>query len=119
MKTKLILLLASLGLAGLCLATPGVYRKTLTLVWDNPPDLDTNCVINIYASTDASMPLAQWTWRTNVPYPQNSVTLPIFPGRQFFAVTTSNYWGESDFSNVATAPGLPQTPPNLRIAQLP
>lgn len=115
MKRMFILLLGIFSVGLGLVATPGVYRKTVTLGWDFPPGLDTNCVVNIYGSTDASLPLTQWAWRTNVPYPQTNVSLPIFPSRQFFVATCSNYWGESDFSNVATTPGLPRSDINLRV----
>ena len=94
---------------GALAAPPGVLRTNVSLSWipptNQPPS--TNYVIKIYSSTNVAIPLTSWPLLTTVSGTNTTVTLPITPPQRFYVATASNWWGESDFSNVA------QTPPVL------
>ncbi len=104
----------SLGLAAAAvLATPFVIKAfnptapvNFALKWDNHP-------IGFYC-------IYQRTTGTNFQRIGTSTTnyfaLSLVPSNYTFAVTASNGWGESDFSNLASTPPLPSTPvSNVRL----
>jgi hypothetical protein len=66
-------------------------------------------MFKLYHSTDPAVPLAQWTPLTNIAGTNLSVTLNIEPGVHCFFLTASNWWGESDPSNVASTPAPPRS----------
>ena len=88
--------------------TPG--SDTVTLVWDYPSaELNTNLTFKLYHSINPTLPLAQWTPFTNIAGTNLSVALSIDVGVHFFFLTASNWWGESDPSNVASTPAPPRS----------
>lgn len=81
--------------------------NTITLTWDIPKDaLDTNASVQVYSSTNILTPIKQWQVITNVQATTNLVQIQVTPGKAFYACTFSNFWGVSDFSNVAATPPL-------------
>lgn len=81
-----------------------------------------NQTFYIYATTNLSLPMANWPVFTNLPavitnavatnYPLVSfkVSFSLQPGVWFFVSTISNFWGVSPFSNsVGTPPGADNT----------
>lgn|SRR3990167_7444759 len=119
MKPKLALLSIILGclLAALA-ATPPSGR--VILAWDYPTnELGTNLTFRLYGSSNITTPLTNWTVLTNVVGTNLSVTVQIQPGVYFFALTASNFWMESDFSNVASTPALPRSDSKLGITRGP
>src|SRR3990172_11080183 len=97
-------------------APPGVLRTNVTLVWIYPTNapyaLDTNHffehgVFKIYSHTNLDISLPQWPVLTETAGTNRTITIPMQPQMRFFAVTFSNYWGESDFSNVVWTPPPP------------
>ena len=95
----------------LCLA-PCLHAATnevVTLAWDYPSAEVTNiAAFKVYQSEDVSRPLREWPLLTNVSGALQ-VSFLLEPGRHFFFVTASNFWGESDPSNVASTPALPRS----------
>jgi len=88
----------------------------ITLAWDYPAaDLSTGLVFRVYHTTTITTPVANWAVITNVAGTNLSVTLTVTPGARFYVVTASNFWGESDPSNVASTPELPRSDVNLRL----
>ena len=88
--------------------TPG--SDTVTLAWDYPSaELNTNLTFKLYHSTNPTLPLAQWMPFTNIAGTNLSVALSINVGVHFFFLTASNWWGESDPSNVASTPAPPRS----------
>lgn len=86
----------------------------IRLDWDYPPnEITTDIVFRVYSSTNITIPITNWMVLTNVT--TNEAHLTISPGRTFFYVTASNFWGESDPSNVVGLPPLPTNGTNLRI----
>jgi len=75
----------------------------LKLTWDYPEeekaDID---VWKLYHTSSLEEPIA---WSLYGTYPvdltTNLITVDIQPGREFFYLTASNYWGESMPSNTA------------------
>jgi hypothetical protein len=104
MKRLLITAAAILAFAGLHAAIP-TGLTSVTLAWDSVPDA-TNYTYVIAHSTNAAAPLTNWTVIATVPA-TNQVTFQIVPGSHFFAAYSSNFWGTSDFSNVAWTPPVP------------
>lgn len=101
----LILLLAGAAVAG--------TNRPVTLLWDYPlAEQTTNIVFVLHATNLLSAPLTNWPIAAVVPGTNTTVTLPSAQGWQFFYVTASNDWGESDPSNTV---GLqtPRPPTNL------
>ena len=89
----------------------------VTLSWDYPAaELSTNLTFKVYGSSDITVPMTSWTVLTNMVGTNTSVSLKITPGAFFFVMTSSNRWGESPFSNVASTPPLPRASTNLNIS---
>jgi len=117
-RTLAILFLTCL----VAIAGPGTVKTNVTLI----ADYDTNAVsadlsFNLYSTTNIALPVAQWPVVTNVLYPACMVNgtnvqiiLPIQPGPHFYALTASNWFGESPFSNT-TGAVVVVTGNNLRI----
>lgn len=95
----------------------GVWREYVVLAWDYPEKIyyedglptDGMLSFNIYVHTNVAEPLTNWMWLTNIQGVYRSAKVGIAPGSYFFAVTASNWWGESVFSNVARVPGPPRS----------
>jgi len=125
-----------LGLACLALAASAQTPANVTLQWAAPvPALSYPSSFIVYGSTNLATPLAQWTALTNIVCPltplvstnqgllltnyvvavPTNCVLSIAPGRWFFTMTTSNYWGVSPFSNLAATPPLPPPVAGLGI----
>ncbi len=110
---KLPAVVVSLALmTGVLFAPPNGHIR---LLWDYPVDADTT--FNIHYSTDLAVPMTSWLVLTNVS--TTNVDLDITPGKMFFYVTATNFWGESDPSNVAHTPGVYQSAVNTRIIKTP
>lgn len=99
-------------------ADRGVWREYVVLAWDYPdvtnqimPGVwfDPLMQFNLYVHTNVATPLTNWMLLTNVPGVLRSAKIQIAPGSYFFALTASNWWGESDFSNVAPIAGPPRS----------
>ena len=82
----------------------------VTIQCDYPLDeLATNLVFKVWHSTNMTVPMTNWTVLTNVSgftattNPFTVVTLPITVGNHFYAITVTNEWGESPFSNAPKA----------------
>ena len=98
------------------LAYAAAIDGKVTLVWDYPvSEMTTNLTFKVYSSTNIIIPLTNWVVLTNIVGTTNSVKVQITPGACFFYVTASNFWGESNPSNVASTPVLPRSPQNLKI----
>jgi hypothetical protein len=91
----------------------------VTLAWDYgnvPENSDTNVIwlitdpdtFILRATNNLTAPLP-WPVVTNVSGSNRTVTISMLPGRRFFYLTASNYWGESDASNTAMTPPRPGT----------
>ena len=110
---KIIITLIACGALALLAGPPS---GKVTLAWDYPTnELTTNLVFKLYHSTNIVAPLGTWTVLTNVVGTNLSVSVVVTPGVNFFAMTASNLWGESDFSNVAETPALPSSGTGLKV----
>lgn len=105
------LLLSAVLLAPLPQPSAGAPASdTVTLAWDYPSaELTTNLTFKLYHSTNPALPLTQWTPFTNIAGTNLSVALFLDVGVHFFFLTASNWWGESDPSNVASTPAPPRS----------
>jgi hypothetical protein len=104
MKTIIAILFASASF--LLGATP---NGNVYLAWDYAPsELSTNLTFRVYWSTNSLTPISTWSMLTNVPGTQTNCAIKVAPGVNFFVLTASNIWCESDFSNVAATPPLPR-----------
>lgn len=84
----------------------------VTLAWNPQSGVDT---FYLYTSTNAALPLNQWTPLTNAPGTATNLVVIMTPGQQFFFLTASNLWGESGPSNTANTPPVPTGQTNLVI----
>ncbi len=112
-KKLLSLLSIAIPLAVLSLPT-GTPIGDVTLAWDNDKP-STNQGFKLYFSANASTPMTNWTVLTNISGLRSNATVRVVPGAAFFAITATNLWGESSFSNVASTPALPSSDGNLTI----
>jgi len=110
-KIKLFSLLALLSSTFLYSAPP---NGNIRCEWDYAPTEVTNVVFRLYRSTDA----VNYTVLTNVVGSTN-VDLVVTPGKNWFYVTASNFWGESTPSNIASTPAAPNASGNLKTTKLP
>lgn len=114
--TSFVCLLAAIGLAKAAgTATNGV--QAITISWGNDPSFDSNGVVRVYHSTDITVPLTNWAVLTNVQGSFTNVVIGVLPSAHFFTGTYSNFWGESDFSPVASTPPFPRFDVNLLITK--
>jgi len=119
-----------LALAVVCLAldravgAPGdVLRPAITLAWDQHPDTNVTG-FRIYTRTNvAAGAWVQLAAVTNAPTTNFTLYVTSLPawslgyrGPYFFALTATNYWLESDFSNVVSIPDAPSADVKLRLA---
>lgn len=108
------------GVAIACLGAvmpPGTLRTTVTLEWDQYPTnlIGPGLVLKIYTHTNATAPLSTWPLMAIVSPTNTTVTLTINAQQRYFVMTSSNWWGESNFGNVAQTVALPLNDRNLRI----
>lgn len=97
-------------------APPGVLRTNVPLTWTYPTNLlSTNLIFKVYSSTNVSVPVTNWPLTATVIGTNTNVVLPINAQQRFFVLTASNWWGESDFSNVAQTPPVPSDEGTLSI----
>jgi hypothetical protein len=92
--------------------------QQIKLAWDwdaNGQNL-AECSFRIYQTTNVSAPLTNWVMVTNVTGTNAftgsnyMVPLMVVPAQYFWTVTVSNFWSESDTSNVVNAPPVPLSP---------
>ncbi|SRR5258705_9814621 len=93
-----------------------VYAQTaidgrVTLEFDYPASEIPGTTFKAYLSTNL---LSPWTHIATV-VGTNRIPLTVTPGVNFFVCTASNFWGESDFSTVASTPALPRSDVHLTI----
>ena len=105
------------GALVLCLGAPGNLRTNVTLQWDKYPtnQISPDLILKVYSSTNLAIPLSSWPLVATVNPTNVTVTLPIDAHQRFYVMTASNWWGESDFGNVASTPAPPRSDLNLRI----
>jgi len=89
-------------------AEKGVFRDHISLVWDYRTNNLPETVVRIYGSSDLTVPMKAWPIITMVTG-ETHVTFNTVPDHWFFAVTASNWWGESSFSNVLEIPEPPSS----------
>ncbi len=117
MKIKL-LSFALAVLAAVALATtPGAMRSSVTLAWDPYPtnEISPELVIRIYSTTNLATPYTNWPFLVATSATNSSVTFALDAQQRWFIATASNYWGEGDFSNVASTPPLPRSDIRLHL----
>lgn len=105
--------------AGLAVVVPGPtpVRNSVSLTWDydtnNVPD-----VFKLYTSTNLALPTTNWTLVGSVSGAIQNISITnINQQQQWFFVTASNWWGESDPSNIAGIPQPPSVVGNLQISK--
>ena len=127
----------------MCFALTAQAQTTVNLAWDYPdPEVvtvpgtptatgytTTNYPTEfvLYATSDATKPLAQWTVTAVIPATTTNAgvisvtrafTLPSQPaGHRFYYITARNDGGESDPSNVALRVGPPKHGQNLKATK--
>jgi hypothetical protein len=108
-----VLLISAMVLSAGMLNEP---KGKVTLAWDYPTnELSRDLTFLIRRSTNISIPMTNWTVIARVVGTNMQATVFVTPGVNFFVCTASNLWGESDFSNVVSMPGLPRSDVNLVI----
>lgn len=71
--------------------------KMLTVVWDTNSNNPPGTFLNIYHSSDLTLPLKSWPWLTNFPFTNGSGLIAADRPFDFFVCTLSNQFGESGF----------------------
>jgi hypothetical protein len=119
-----LLIALSLLLATATLAAPGDANSKTSVMfsWDSAPAGETVDGFILYSRTN----LTTGSWvalahavpgnATNTTVPLTSlIGWPTYKGPWFFAMTATNWWGESDFSATATVPRLPKAGSNITL----
>ncbi len=89
---------------------------SVTFAWDyQKSNMTPDLVFKLYGTSNSALPVTNWTLLTTVFGTNLQVVVDVLPGAQFFVLTASNFWGESDPSNVIATPPLPRGDVNLRI----
>lgn len=107
------LLLVSLLAAPLTLAAPTTGKLKLGWSYD-PALLTSDLVFKVYYSTSLAVPLTNWTVLATLSGTNLTAVVQGQGGLNYFSMTASNQFGESDFSNVASA----KLPGNVTILSL-
>jgi hypothetical protein len=100
----------------------GNVNGHVRLAWAYPAnELDTNLFFNFYATTNLTVPFAQWQFLTNTTGTNISIDLNLVPDRYFIVGTASNIWGETSItSNMVVLPFPPrEINSSLKIQKLP
>lgn len=80
-------------------ATSAPARRRIRLQWDYPVEFQTtDLIFKLYHFTNLTLPLRQWPLLTNVPGDWRAVEVFTERPREFFVLTASNAYGESDFA---------------------
>lgn len=93
--------------------TPNLFSATtnrLFISWAVALDWDTNVTIHVYSTTNLALPVAEWPHLTNIDFitATNSAKFgeggrveipPAEDVLRFYALTASNFVGQSDFSD--------------------
>lgn len=112
------LLALNLLLPAAVFAAPGNIRTNAVLVWSYPTnELSTNLTFIIYSSTNLSTPLTNWPVLKVVAGTNLQTSFPISQQQRWFVMTSSNWWGASDFSEVAATPPLPRSDVKLELGE--
>jgi hypothetical protein len=114
MKSRIGLLAIVALLAGAVFSQQTPIDGRVTVEWDYPSNDVPTMTFNVYHSTNISLPVANWPKLASV-QGATRVPLTVTPGPNYFVCTASNFWGESDFSNVASTPGTPRSDINLKV----
>lgn len=119
---KLLCLLAAVVALAVAGADRGVWREYVVLGWDYEGTNQIRIMdgvyedplmsFNLYYQTNVGT-ITNWILLTNLPPTARTAKIAIAPGSYFFAVTASNWWGESVFSNVAWVNGPPSSDSRL------
>jgi hypothetical protein len=74
-------------------------KKMVQIGWSYPVNFETpDLVFKVYHSTDLHLPLQQWSLLTNLPGNTRSATIVADQPQEFFVMTASNSFGESNFA---------------------
>lgn len=80
-------------------ATSAPARRKIRLQWDYPVEFQTtDLIFKLYHSTNLALPLRHWPLLTNVPGDWRAVEVFTERSGEFFVLTASNAYGESDFA---------------------
>lgn len=105
LKLSVVLLIAAIILLALdrVIGAPGdtpTGPVAITLYWDpNPPAEE----VQVYVVRQATNVLGPWSIVATPTTTNTIITLPV-PGKWFWFVTASNFWGESVPSNTNSTP---------------
>lgn len=110
---KLLFALTVIGCLAAVAHQRGVFRDTVTLAWDYSTNNMDGTTFYVYGSAELTA-MTNWPVITVVTN-QTFATFYTVPSSWFFAVTASNWWGESDFSNVLKLPEPPLSDIKLRL----
>lgn len=85
-------------------ASPPVVSVTFTWVDTNAPgQVD---AYYIYTTYNPGVPKSNWTMFAAIPAGTNQFQTNVTAGSAFYAMTCSNFWGETGFSMVVGTPAL-------------
>lgn len=108
MKRALLIISVTvfLGLAVWASIPSGPTR--IVLSWDPSPSTTNVDAYCLYESQTVSTPLTNWLKFAVIPgWTNTTFQFSVVPGQWFFYATASNFWGESDPSNVRATPEVP------------
>lgn len=118
MKTKLSIAILSV-IALLAIAQAAPLTGLVSIAWDYPTNqLSSNLTFKVYGTNSLGAGgLTNWLTLTNIVGTSTTakVQLPGGPQQYFLAVTASNQWGESPFSNILPLQAPPAPPGNTRL----
>lgn len=85
-------------------ASPPVVSVTFTWVDTNAPgQVD---AYYIYTTFNPGVPKSNWTMFAAIPAGTNQFQTNVTAGQAYYAMTCSNFWGETPFSMVVSTPAL-------------
>lgn len=113
MKWIFTALLALLVL-GLAPATDFTVSQPVTFEWESSNEVTPDLSFNLYKADSPTAPRSDWIKIITIPGSNTWQTVIFRPGKTYWTVTASNFWGESDFSNIV---GTPATVLNLTNVQ--
>jgi hypothetical protein len=117
---KKLLTSFSAGLIGIVLLVQaGTPSGNVEFSWTNTNAPGLVQAFCLYWSPSATVPMSNWTKIATIPPTQLTYATNIQVGENYFAMTCSNWWGESPFSLVVSTPALPSSQLGFGIKRMP
>lgn len=114
MKRLIAVAVLALGLGLAAVIGQADTNETVIVSWDYPASEISNMTFRVYQSTNITTPLTNWNVLATVKGTNEAPPIQVVGGLNYFAVSSSNFWG-AVFSSVVSIPALPRSDVSLQV----